>query len=124
MDNPVDLLNQALILYREELERNLPEDPDTVKQQLSAEMKAALPENVREYLEVTRLPNGSHQFQLIIPGCLPVSLNFTKRISGSELILASVMNEKAQKTWSSNNLMLVIGYARNLYLLDKAKSTD
>lgn len=116
MDHPVDLLNQALILYREEMERNSPEDPEIIRQQLSAEMKAALPENVREYLKVTRLPNDGHQFQLIIPGCLPVSLSFTQRISGLELELATVVNEETRKPWSSSNLMLVIGCARDLYL--------
>lgn len=120
MDIPMDLLNQALILYREELERNLPEDPETIKQQLSAEIKTALPENVREYLEVTRLPNGGHQFQLIIPGCLPVSLSFTRRMSGLELKLATVINEETRKPWSTSNLMLAIGCARDLYLQSEA----
>src|SRR5512138_3096221 len=116
MEIPVDLLNQALFLYREEMGRNLPEDPQTIKQQLSAEIKAALPENVREYLEVTRLPNGGHQFQLIIPGCLPISLSFSRRISGLELKLAIVVNEETRKSWSTSNLILAIGCARDLFM--------
>ncbi len=120
MDIPKDFLNQALILYREELERNLPEDPETIKHQLSAEIKAALPENMREYLEVTRLPNGGHQFQLIIPGCLPISLSFYQHITGLELKLATVVNEETGKPWSTSNLALAIGYARDLYLQSEA----
>lgn len=120
MDIPVDLLNQALILYQEEMKRNLPEDPETLKHQLSAEIKEALPENVREYLEVIRLPNGGHQFLLIIPGCLPILLSFTRHMSGLGLKRATVVNEETRSRWSSSNLLVAIGCARTLYLQSEA----
>ncbi len=75
-----------------------------------------LSEKVREYLEAIRSPNGGHQFQLIIPGCLPISLSFYQHITGLELKLATVVNEETRKPWSTNNLMVAIGFARDLYL--------
>lgn len=116
MDIPVELLDRALAMYREDLERRQPADPEFIKHQLSVEIKPALPEEVRDFLEVLSRPDGGHSFWLNIPGCVPISLSFTRRISGLELRLAFVMNEETRKQWSSSNVFLAIGYARDLYL--------
>ncbi len=129
MDIPIELLDRALAMYREDLERTHPDDPEFIRHQLSVEIKPALPEEVRDYLEVMSRPDGGHSFWLNIPGCVPISLSFTRRISGLELKSATVLCEESRKPFTTT-LMLVIGYARDLcirkddqYLLPIKKDT-
>jgi hypothetical protein len=111
-----EFLNEALVAYRKtQMSQDL-ESLNKMQQQLSVDIKAALPENVHSYLDITRKSNGGHNFWLKIPGCVPISLRFTRQISGLELTSATVIKEGSHKVWTTGNLLLAIGYARNLYL--------
>lgn len=107
-----DLLEKAETVYRNEMG---PYSDEDVKRAKEIALRA-IPEDVREYLEIRKGFNGTFRYILLVPECFPVELTFRHRNGEFEFNEAYVLDNAGRRTANKrNDIYAAIGRAHMNY---------